>query len=207
MPKYLGPKGKVVRRLGVNVFGNPKFDKVLAKRPYAPGIHGPVTKGRKRVSEYGRQLVEKQKLKFTYGLREKQFRKLFEKAQSMEGVTGHNLLTLLERRLDMIVYRARMAATKDAARQLISHGHVLVNGRRVDVPSYSVKKDDVITVKEATRSKGIVMRNLKENGMREAPEWLEVNDKDAECTVFKYPVGAEIQSPADLQMIVELYSR
>lgn len=206
MPRFSGTKGKLVRRLGVNIFENPKYDKLLAKRPTPPGIHG--SSGvRRRVSEYGRQLLEKQKLRFAYGLREKQFKKLFDKAHNMEGVTGDNLLSLLESRLDNAVFRAGMAPTREAARQLVSHGHIMVNGRRVNVPSYKIKKGEVITPKDRTSSKNLVAKNLQESNLRPAPEWMNVDVKKAEATVLRSPFGSEVQSVADLQMIVELYSR
>lgn len=206
MARISGTKGKLVRRLGVNIFGNPKYDRLLQKRPTPPGVHG-AANVRKRVSEYGRQLLEKQKLRFAYGLREGQFRKLFDKAHKMDGVTGDNLMSLLERRLDNAVYRSGMAPTRDAARQLVSHGHILVNGKKVNIPSYSLRQGEVITPRDKSGSKNLVAKSLKENAMTEVPEWMNVDAKKMQADVLRTPVGTEVQPVADLQMIVELYSR
>lgn len=206
MPRFSGTKGKLVRRLGVNIFENPKYDKLLQRRPTPPGIHG-AAKVRRRVSEYGRQLLEKQKLRFAYGLREKQFKKLFDKAHNMHGVTGDNLVVLLETRLDNTVFRAGMASTREAARQLVNHGHVRVNDKKVNIVSYVVKSGDVITSRDTETSKNLIARNVKESNMREVPEWLNMEVKKLEATVLRLPLGTEVQSVADLRMIVELYSR
>lgn len=206
MARLSTAKGKVVRRLGVNVFGNPKYDRLLTRRPNPPGIHG-ASAGRKRVSEYGRQLLEKQKLRFSYGLSEKQFRKTFEKALGMKGVTSANLLSLLERRLDNAVYRSGFAPTRTAARQLVSHGHIMVNGRRTNVPSYQVREGDVIAAKDRKASQALVDRNIKESSTVEKPLWIELDAKKLEASITRLPDGNEVQSVADLQMIIELYSK
>ena len=143
MARYTGSIYKKSRRLGFSILEN---GKELAKRPYAPGIHG--SDRRRKLSEYGVQLQEKQKVRFLYGLNEKQFRKVFEKASKMKGIAGENLLKLLESRLDNLVYRMGMAKTRKAARQVVNHGHITVNGRKVDIPSYTAKPGDIIAVKE-----------------------------------------------------------
>ena len=155
MGKYSGNKAKICRRFGVNLFGNLKFDRILEKRPNPPGVHG-ASAARKKLSEYGQQLNEKQKLKITYGLREKQFRITFKRAAAKQGKTGDNLLQLLERRLDNVIYRLGFAPTRTAARQLVNHGHVKINGRKVDIPSYCVKEGEEITIKDSDRSKALL---------------------------------------------------
>ena len=148
MARNTGPKAKLVRKFGENIFGNPKFDKILSNKPYGPGQHGA---GRKRVSDYGLQLKEKQKLKIMYGLFERQFRNVFKKADTMRGITGDNLLKLLERRLDNTVYRLGFAVSRAQARQLVSHRHFTVNGKSVNIPSYSLKPGDIIAVRNKSK--------------------------------------------------------
>ncbi len=206
MSRYTESKGKLVRRFGVNIFGNPKFDKLLGKRPNAPGQHGQ-SKGRKKVSEYGQQLVEKQKLKFTYGVREKQFRLYYEKALRHEGITGDNLMVLLESRLDSVVYRMGMAPSRDSARQLILHGHLKVNDRRVNVPSFQVRAGDIISTKDNSRSQALVKRWLEESTHREIPEWVLVQADQLRGQVVRLPVAEEIPRVANEQLVVELYSK
>ena len=150
-------RGKIARHLGVNVFGNPKYDRLLKKKPYGPGEP---KKGRIRETEYARQLKEKQKVKFAYGLSERQFRNLFYKAKTMKGVAGHNMLILLERRLDNVVYRMGMAASRRQARQLVSHGHIHLNGRKVTIPSAMVRPGDQVSVK-SKKSSEMLMRQKK----------------------------------------------
>ena len=151
MARYTGPRARVSRRLGTNIWGTKGENKVLEKRPYPPGEHGR-TRRRGNASEYLEQLQEKQKARFTYGLSERQFRRIFDEASRREGVTGLNMLRYLELRLDNVVYRAGWAATRPQARQFVGHGHVLVNGKRVDIPSYRVRKGDVISVRDKSRS-------------------------------------------------------
>ena len=154
MSRYTGPAYKKSRRLGFSTLENGKD---LAKRPYAPGQHGT---GRKKVSEYGVQLQEKQKVKFLYGLSEKQFKRTFEKAGKMKGVHGTNFLILLESRLDNIVYRLNLAPTRRASRQLVNHGHILVNGKKVDIPSYQVKPGDTISIREKSSNHPVIKESL-----------------------------------------------
>ena len=150
MSRNLAPKGKIVRRMGFNIFGNPKFDHLLERRPTPPGE---TKKRRPRLSEYSKQLIEKQKIRFAYGLSERQFRNVFEGAKSVKGITGDNMLILLERRLDNIVYRLGMASTRSQARQIVNHSHIRVNNRKVNIPSYLIKTHDVVTIKEKESSR------------------------------------------------------
>lgn len=204
MARFTGSKGKVVRRLGVNVFGHPKFDRLLAKRSEASPRGGA---RRSKVSDYGQQLAEKQKLKYTYGLRERQFRATFQRALRMKGVTGDTLLVLLETRLDNVVYRLGMAATRDAARQLVGHGHVKVNGRRVNIPSFQVRANDIVSVKDASKSQAMVRKNLEENISRDVPGWLQMDRDSLKGSVLRVPMREEIPSVANEKMVVELYSK
>ncbi|MCH2174300.1 MAG: 30S ribosomal protein S4 [Lentisphaeria bacterium] len=206
MARFTGPKGKIVRRFGENIFGQPKFDRLLAKKPHGPGFHGP-NQGRRKLSEYGKQLVEKQKLKYAYGLLERQFRITFNRARRMQGITGDNLLVLLESRFDNVIYRAGIAGSRDQARQLILHGHLKVNGRRVNVPSYQISENDVITVKDSVRSQTLVRRYLEENASRPAVDWLAVSKDELSVQVIRQPLREEIQSVANEQVVVELYSK
>lgn len=206
MAKFTGPKGKLVRRFGVNIYGNPKYDRLLERRSHGPGQHGP-NQARRKISDYGQQLVEKQKLRHTYGLLEKQFRRTFRKAQQMRGVTGDNLLCLLETRLDSIAFRAGFGCTLMQARQLVNHGHLRVNGRRVDIPSFRVRAGDVITVRESAPSRGLAVRYLGENPRFDSAEWLTVDRETMTVTLTRLPQRDEIQVAANEQMIVELYSK
>ena len=200
MSRYTGPVYKKSRRLGFSVLEN---GKELAKRPYAPGIHG--TSRRKKSSEYGIQLEEKQKLRFMYGLSEKQFARTFERAGKMSGIHGENLLKLLESRLDNIVYRMGLANTRRGARQLVNHGHITVNGKGVNIPSYTVKPGDVISVKE---------KSLNHPAMKQALENVVARDKFVEFdankitgTYVRYPERSELNSDVNESLVVEFYNR
>lgn len=206
MGKYSGNRGKICRRFGVNLFGNIKFDRLLEKRPNPPGVHG-ANQGRKKVSEYGRQLNEKQKMKIMYGLREKQFRITFRRAAQSKGITGDNLLQLLERRLDNVIYRLGFAQTRAAARQLVNHGHVRINGRRVNIPSYTVRENEEISIKDRDGSKALVQRNLELSSRREVPQWLILTKEELKGQIARMPLRDEMPSVADELMIVELYSK
>ncbi len=203
MGRYTGPKAKLVRKFGENIFGNPKFDKILSNKPYGPGQHGA---GRKRVSDYGTQLKEKQKLKIMYGLFEKQFRNIFKKADNMRGITGENLLQLLERRLDNTVFRLGFAASRSQSRQLVSHRHLTVNGKLVNIPSYLLKPGDVIAVKQASK-KMDVFHNALRIRKTNPYEWLEVEKANLSGTFVKIPERDEIPVNVNEQLIVELYSK
>ncbi len=195
-------KGKIVRRLGLNIYGNPKYDRLLEKRPTPPGMH---TRRRGRPSEYGLQLVEKQKLRFCYGMTERQFRTLFAKAKKMDGITGDNMLVLLERRLDNVVYRLGMAATRAQARQVVRHGHILLNGIKATAPSQLVSIDDKITPrKDASKN---MIQEVLESGKNEVPGWLAVDEKAAEGLMTRMPEVEDMPTIADVQLIVEFYSK
>jgi len=195
-------KGKIVRRLGLNIYGNPKYDRLLEKRPTPPGMH---TRRRGRPSEYGLQLLEKQKLRFCYGMTERQFRTLFAKAKKMDGITGDNMLVLLERRLDNVVYRLGMAATRAQARQVVRHGHILLNGIKATAPSQLVSIDDKITPrKDASKN---MIQEVLESGKNEVPGWLAVDEKAAEGLMTRMPEVEDMPTIADVQLIVEFYSK
>ncbi|MEZ5134006.1 MAG: 30S ribosomal protein S4 [Acidimicrobiales bacterium] len=205
MARYTGPKARISRRLGTNVFGTKGETVALEKKPYPPGEHGR-TRRRGNVSEYLLQMQEKQKARFTYGLSEKQFRKLYEEANRRPGVTGENMLRYLEQRLDNVVYRAGWAATRPQARQFVGHGHINVNGKRVDIPSYRVRKGDVITLRDKAKQMIVVQWN-RDVLDRAAPPWLEVGDEGASVTVRELPLREHIDVPVREQLIVELYSK
>ncbi len=206
MAKFTGPKGKLVRRFGVNIYGNPKYDRLLERRSHGPGQHGP-NSVRRKVSDYAQQLIEKQKLRNTYGLLEKQFRRVFRKAQQMRGVTGDNLLVLLETRLDTLAFRAGFGCTLMQARQLVNHGHLEVNGRRVDIASYRVKTGDIITVRDSAASRALVTRYIMENPRFAGAQWLTEDQQVLKVTVNRLPQRDEIHGTANEQLIVELYSK
>ncbi|QEN07103.1 30S ribosomal protein S4 [Oceanispirochaeta crateris] len=198
-------KGKIVRRLGVNIYGNSKYDKLLKKKPHGPGIE----KGkriRKKESDFGRQLVEKQKIRFAYGLSEKQFYNLFVKAKRLSGLSGDNMMILLEKRLDNVVYRLGLATTRTQARQLVSHGHIYVNGRRCNIPSRSLVEGDEVTIKDSEKSKKLVRESLARNN-QSVPVWLTFSEDSLNGRVERSPYRTDIVSVANEQMVVEFYSR
>jgi small subunit ribosomal protein S4 len=204
MARYTGPQVKVSRRLGVNVFENDKGDRGLERRPYPPGQHG---RGRRRQpSEYSVQLAEKQKAKYIYGLLEKQFANLYAKASRQAGITGENLLRMLELRVDNVVFRAGFASTRPQARQLVNHGHVLVNGKRVTIPSYQLRRGDVVEMSGKGRQM-IVVRHNVDTLDRVPPMWLDADKTNAKATVRDLPLREQIDVPVREQLIVELYSK
>ncbi len=205
MSRYTGPRARVSRRLGVNIFGTKGEIVALDRRPYPPGEHGR-SRRRGNVSEYLYQLQEKQKARFTYGLTERQFRNLYEEANRKEGVTGENMLRFLELRLDNIVYRAGWAATRPQARQFVNHGHVNVNGRRVDIPSARVRKGDVVEL----RPKALEMITVQQNTDildRTPPAWFDTAEGGKVVTIRELPLREQIDIPVREQLIVELYSK
>ncbi len=206
MSRFTGAKGKIVRRFGLNIYGNPKFDRILGKRPNKPGAHGG-KHSRRKISDYGAQLTEKQKLKYTYGIRERQFRVTFARALRQKGITGDNMLILLESRLDNVVYRMGLAPTRSAARQLINHGHVKVNDRRVNIPSFQLHDNDDVSPKDSARSKALFQRNLENSSDGEMPEWVAVDREHMRGKFLRPPIRTEIQSVANEQLVVELYSK
>lgn len=201
MARYTGPATKKSRRLGVDLKGN---DKNFDKRPYPPGEHG---RGRTRDSEYRNQLQEKQKARFWYGVQEKQFRRYYAEAARQEGLTGTNLLVILERRLDNVVYRGGFARTRREARQLVSHRHVIVNGRITNVPSYQVSPGDEIVIKEKSRQAQAILGSLELFGSRDVPSYLETDPDAFTITVRDVPIRSQIDAPVTEQLIVELYSK
>ena len=205
MSRYTGPRARISRRLGTNIFGTKGETIALDKRPYPPGEHGR-TRRRTNQSEYLVQLQEKQKARFSYGLTEKQFRRIYEEANRREGVTGENMLRFLELRLDNVVYRAGLAATRPQARQMVNHGHLDVNGRRVDIPSFRVRKGDVISLRPKARDMVVVRWNIDVLD-RQAPAWLAVGGDGFEVTVNELPVREQIDIPVREHLIVELYSK
>jgi len=201
MARYRGPSTKIARKFGEEIFG---YDKYFQRRKYAPGQHGQSRK-RKSQSEYAIQLREKQKAKYTYGLLERQFYKTFEKALSKHGVTGEVLLQLLEARLDNTVYRLGFAATRRQARQVVLHKHVTVNDRVVNIPSYSLKPGDVVSIREKSKSLDLVTSALSNSERKFS--WLDVNDNTKEGKFINYPTRDEIPEKINEQLIVELYSK
>lgn len=205
MARFTGPKGKIVRRFGVNIFDNDKYDRLLHRRSDGPGQHG--AKRSRKPSDYALQLIEKQKLRHSYGLMEKQFRRVFHKAQRMPGVTGDNMLMLLESRLDSLVFRAGFGRSLTQARQLVNHGHLKVNGRRVDIASYQVREGDVITVSDRDNSRALAKRYLTENPRFSGGEWFSVDRDALSVKVLRQPQADEINNPANEKLIVEYYSK
>ena len=201
MGRYIGPKSKIARKFGEAIFG---ADRVLEKRNFPPGQHG-LARKRKKVSEYGQQLSEKQKAKATYGLLEKQFSRTYEQAARMGGITGENLLKLLESRLDNVVYRLGIAPSRAAARQLVSHRHITVNGNVVNIPSYSLKVGDVVAVREKSESLEVITESLA--GKRNRYPWLEWDGATMSGRFLQKPEREDIPENIKEQLIVELYSK
>lgn len=200
MSRYTGPSWKLSRRLGISLSGT---GKEIEKRPYAPGQHGPTQ--RKKISEYGLQLQEKQKLRHMYGMTERQFHNVFVKAGKQQGVHGENFMILLETRLDNLVYRLGLARTRRAARQLVNHGHVTVDGKRVDIPSYSVKPGQVISLREKSLNLTAVTEAIEVNSF--VPEYLTFDADKKEGTFVRLPERSELSSEINEAYIVEFYSR
>jgi small subunit ribosomal protein S4 len=202
MARYRGPKSKIARKFGEPIFGP---DKVFEHKNYPPGMHG-MSSRRRKVSEYGLQLKEKQKAKYTYGVLERQFRNLFKKASSAKGITGEVLLQMLESRLDNVVFRLGIAKTRDAARQFVSHKHIVVNGNVVNIPSYQVKPGDIIGVREKSKAMEEITDAL--NSHRSSRyEWLEWDSSQMAGKFLNVPERTEIPENIKEQLIVELYSK
>ena len=200
MSRYTGSSYRKSRRLG---FSTLESGKELARKPYAPGLHG--QKRAKKLSNYGVQLQEKQKVRFMYGLNEKQFRKTFEDAGKLKGVHGENLLKLLESRLDNLVYRIGFASSRRAARQLVNHGHVTVNGKKVDIPSYRCKVGDIIAIKENDKDLAVVKNALE--ALSKRVEFVDFNEKDMAGTFIRLPERSELNADINESLIVEFYNR
>ncbi|NPA11405.1 MAG: 30S ribosomal protein S4 [Epsilonproteobacteria bacterium] len=208
MARYTGPVERIERRLGVSLElkGKRRLSgkSALDRRPYAPGQHG---QRRAKISEYGLQLREKQKMKFYYGVLEKQFRKFFKEANRQEGNTGENLIKLLERRLDNVVYRMGFASTRRFARQLVTHGHILVNGKKVTIPSYIVREGDRIEVKEKMKNNPQIQESIELTKQTGLAPWVDV-DRDKLVGVFqRIPERSEVNIPVEERLVVELYSK
>ncbi len=200
MARYTGPNNKQARRVSFSIL---ETGKDIAKRPYGPGQHGQARK--KKPSNYSVQLTEKQKVRFMYGISEKQFKKLVQESGKMKGVHGENLFILLESRLDNIVYRIGFATTRRGSRQLVNHGHITVNGKKVDIPSYRVKPGDVISLKESSMNHPAVENALKSIAKR--VEFIKYDDKKKEATYVRYPERSELNAEINEALIVEFYSR
>jgi small subunit ribosomal protein S4 len=202
MARYTGPRVRISRRFGLPIFGPSKY---LERRNYGPGVHGP--KSRRKHTDYGLGLIEKQKLRYYYGLMERQFRGVYEKALRRRGVTGEQMLQILETRVDNVVYHLGYANTRAAARQMVTHGHIRVNARKVSVPSYGLKVNDVIEVKNTNVSRQLATKNLESATSRAVPDWLLLNKEEFKGTVMRIPTRDEINPIANEQAIVEFYSR
>jgi len=201
MARYIGPKSKIARKFREPIFGP---DKVLTKKNYPPGQHGQ-SKKRAKVSEYGVQLQEKQKAKYTYGILEKQFARIFDKANRAQGVTGEMLLKLIEARLDNVVYRMGIAPSRSAARQLVSHRHITVNGSVVNIASYTLKAGDKVAVREKSKSLEVISTSVAGNPTKYS--WIEFDSKSLSGTFLNYPERELIPENIKEQLIVELYSK
>ncbi len=202
MARYTGPRTRISRRFGIPMFGP---DKYLERRNYGPGVHGP--KSRRKHTDYGLGLIEKQKLRYFYGLMERQFRGVYERALKRRGVTGEQMLQILETRLDNVVYHLGFAITRAAARQMVSHGHVKVNGRKVNIPSFGLKVNDVVEVRERNVSRQLATKNLELSTSKVVPDWLSLNKEAFKGIVMRIPTRDEIQPIANEQAVVEFYSR
>ena len=202
MARYTGPTTRINRRFGMALFAP---NKAFERKGYPPGQHGP--RLRRKVSDYSLGLNEKQKLRFMFGLTEKQFRLTFERAKKKRGVTGEIFLQLLETRLDNVVYLAGLAKSRAAARQFVNHGHILVNNKKVDIPSYTVAPGEEISVRDNTSSRQLATRNLDDAQYRAVPGWLVVNADALRISVSRVPTRDEMEAAINEQLIVEFYSR
>ena len=205
MAKSTMAKGKLVRKFGENIFGNPKYDRLLNRKPYKPGQHG--QSRRSKLSNYGIQLKEKQKIKFMYGLLEKQFRLTFERADKMIGETGTNMLKILESRLDNVVFRLGFAPSRPSERQLVNHKHFTVNGKIVNIPSYIVSPGDIIEVRSKSKKIDIILESMKRIKGDISLPWLSIDKAKMRGTFISVPDRDEMQSTVNEQLVVELYSK
>ena len=202
MARYTGPRVRISRRFGVPIFGPSKY---LERKNYGPGVLGP--KSRRKNTDYGLGLIEKQKLRYFYGLLERQFRAVYERALKRRGVTGETMLQILETRLDNVVYHLGFANTRASARQMISHGHVKVNARKVNIPSFALRVNDSVEMKETNVARQLATKNLESATSRAVPEWLALNKEGFKGSVVRIPTRDEIQPIANEQAVVEFYSR
>lgn len=204
MSRYTNAKGRLVRRFKVNIFGQDKFDRLLEKRPNSPGMHGSARKG--KPSEYKKQLTEKQKLRFMFGITERQLRNTYQKAASKQGATGKELMKLLERRLDNVIYRAGFAKTRSQGRQMVSHGLFTLNGRRVTIPSIEVREGDVIEVREKTQNSPL-FGAVKEDKKLDPARWIKMDQKKLRAEISALPEEDDLERLIETQLIVEFYSK
>jgi small subunit ribosomal protein S4 len=202
MARYTGPRLRISRRFGVPIFGASKY---LERKNYAPGMHGP--KSRRKHTDYALGLIEKQKLRYFYGLMEKQFRGVYERALKRRGVTGETMLQILETRLDNVVYHLGFGSTRSAARQMVAHGHIRVNGRKVNIPSYSLKVNDIVETKDTNVSKQMATKGMEISTSRSVPDWISLDRGGFKGTVLRLPARDDIQPIANEQAVVEFYSR
>ena len=202
MARYTGPRVRISRRFGVPIFGASKY---LERKNYGPGVHGP--KARKKHTPYGLGLIEKQKLRYYYGLQERQFRGVYERALKQRGVTGETMLQILETRLDNVVFQLGFSNTRAGARQMVSHGHVTVNGRKVNVPSYACRVNDVIEIKNTSVSRQMATKGLELSTSRSIPDWVSLNKDAFKGQILRVPSRDDIQPIANEQAVVEFYSR
>jgi small subunit ribosomal protein S4 len=202
MARYTGPRTRISRRFGTPIFGPSKY---LERRNYPPGVHGP--KSRRKNTDYALGLIEKQKFRYYYGLMERQFRGVYEQALRRRGVTGEQMLQILETRLDNVVFHLGLASTRPAARQMVSHGHVKVNGKKVTIPSYALKVNDVIEAKDSNVSRQMATKALELSTSRTVPDWLSLDKNALKGSVMRVPSRDEIQPIANEQAVVEFYSR
>tara|TARA_B100001248_G_scaffold249129_1_gene222050 strand:- start:2222 stop:2839 length:618 start_codon:yes stop_codon:yes gene_type:complete len=205
MAKINTARGKLVRKFGENIFGNPKYDRLLNRKPYGPGQHAQTRRG--KTSNYGTQLQEKQKIKFMYGLLEKQFRITFKKAEKLKGETGTNMLQLLESRLDNVVFRLGFAPTRPAARQLVSHKHFLVNGIAVNIPSYTLKPGDIISVRDRSKKMDIILDSIRKIKGDIDLSWLDLDKAKMTGIFLNVPERDQMNLTVSEQLVVELYSK
>ncbi len=203
MARFNGPRGKVCRRLDYPCFESPKFSRIT--KNYPPGEHGPTS--RRRLSDYGIQMREKQRIKYTYGVLEKQFANYFKKADTKEGITGHILLQMLESRLDNVVYRMGFAPTRRAARQLVTHGHFLVNNRKVNIPSFSVKEGSEIRVRDKSKRIPLILDSVKRIKGDHTLPWMSIDKAKLVGEFLKVPERNELPEDFNEQLVVELYSK
>jgi len=202
MARYTGPRVRISRRFGVPIFGPSKY---LERRNYGPGVHGP--KSRRKHTDYALGLIEKQKLRYYYGLMERQFRGVYERALRRRGVTGEQMLQILETRLDNVVFHLGFGSTRSAARQMVCHGHVKVNGRKVNIPSYALKVNDTVEVRNSNLSRQLATKGLEISTSRAVPDWLSLTRDAFKGVVMRIPTRDEIQPIANEQAVVEFYSR
>ncbi len=199
------PKGKTVRRLGLNIYGNPKYDRLLDRKPNGPGKERGAKK-RGKISVYGEQLQEKQKFRFAYGISERQFRNLYKKASRLHGVTGDNMISLMEQRLDNTIYRMGFAISRAQARQMVSHGYFYINGKPANIPSMLVKVNDVITTKQKKGIQNLIRHNLT-TAQSARGSWLNIDEEKLSASVSILPVASDVQAVGHIQSVVEYYSR